>query len=451
MSKLSLFFEEELGLSSSNLQIIKRLVCRSKGAVEGDLIVLRDGLSKAGTTAAAVLKNKVKESVPILSSKQQDRLNNPILLVDDTHDFVEKYILYKRKEFPTKWIFITGSVGKTTTSYMLHKILQKISSSYYARQGNIYSAICSSACLLDEKKAEYAIFETAQGALPEASAKFHPDVSLYISLSPAHMERHADLKSLAICKAAVFEGGRKGDKAIINRDIEYYDLVESIAHKNNREVISYGNHEKADFKIIDLDTYQFTFKHLNKKYTVKQEVVGKHISLNFLSIISTLHALGYSWENYLDSIGNLVYVPRGRGNIVNYSLSSNNGKVIFIDQSYNATPLSMYTALKMLKDYPSKNRKIAVLSDMLELGVDSDKYHTEVVNTLMDIDLDLVVTCGEILNRKIVNNYNKKYISFSCIEDVFSYLDTALTDGDIVMVKGSNGTGLNKSLKEYIY
>lgn len=451
MNKLSFFLKRELSVSVQNPLNIKRLVCRSKGAVEGDLIVLREGRDKAGTTSRAVLNNKVGESIPILSSKQQDRLSNPILLTGDTQKIVEKYISYKRREFSTKWIFVTGSVGKTTTSYMLHNALQLFSSSYYARQGNVYSAICSSACLLDEEKAEYAVFETAQGALPEASAKFHPDVSVFISLSPAHMERHTDLKSLAICKAAIFEGGEKGDKAIINRDIEFYDVVKNIANKNNRDVISYGEHREADFRIIDLDTYKFKFKYLDKEYTVKQRVVGKHISFNLLSVISTLHALGFSWENQLDSISNTIYVPRGRGNIVNRSLSSNKGSVAFIDHSYNATPLSMHSALQMLKDYPAKHRKIAVLSDMLELGVDSDKYHSGVVNTLMDLELDLVITCGKELNKKLVNSYRGKYISFSCVEDIFSYLDTALMDGDVVMVKGSNGTGLRKGFKKYLY
>lgn len=440
-----------LKLSGNNYLNIKRLVCRSKGASVGDLVVLRNNKNKAGTTVTSILNNRIEESIPVLSSKIENKLKNPILLVEDTQDFIEKYILYKRKEFSTKWIYVTGSVGKTTTSYMLHRALLMFSSSYYARQGNIYSAICSSACLLDEENTEYAVFEVAQGALPEASAKFHPDVSLFISLSPAHMERHKDLKSLAICKAAVFEGGKKGDKAIINRDIDYYDLVEKVAIDNHRDIITYGKHEDADFRIIEYNISGFKFQYLNDYYTIKQDVIGEHISLNLLSIISTLHVLGYPWKSFLEKISEIVFIPKGRGNIVNYSLPKNKGSSLFIDQSYNSTPLSMFSALNMLNDYPAISRKVVVLSDMLELGVNSENYHIDVVNYLSNFDFDLVITCGEIINKKINDKYNKEYISFVNVNDAFSYLIENLMDGDVVMVKGSNGTGLNKELSKYLY
>ena len=111
----------------------------------------------------------------------------------------------------------------------------------------------------------------------------------------------------------------------------------------------------------------------------------------------------------------------------------------------------MFSALNMLNDYPAISRKVVVLSDMLELGVNSEKYHIDVINYLSNFDFDLVITCGEIINKKINDKYNKQYISFFNINDAFSYLIKNLMDGDVVMVKGSNGTGLNKELSKYLY
>src|SRR5690625_6794968 len=69
----------------------------------------------------------------------------------------------------------------------------------------------------------------------------------------------------------------------------------------------------------------------------------------------------------------------------------------------------MDAALKMLCNYPATGKKIIVLSDMLELGEKAAKYHSDLFKSMNEMDLDLVVTCGELTNRKVMKEYKHKY------------------------------------------
>jgi len=440
------FFNEIAGLEGIPLQ---RLICSAKDVREGDLLVIRDGPGRAGTIASAVRRWQISEAIPLLVSRNIEGLSNQLIRVKSTQDVVDAYINCKRKSFDTQWIYVTGSVGKTTTSYLLHRALSLFNSSYYARKGNIYSAICASACLLDEEKFHFAVFEVAQGGLPAAAENFNPDVSLLLSLSPAHMERYKTFKELVHRKSEVFKGGGAGSIAVINHDIQYFDLVEKTAKDYGRQCVTFGLHPEADFKINRYVHGRVEFINRGESYLAKHSALGEHISNNLVAVIATLDSLSLPWQSNLEKIAQQAFVPRGRGNIVEYK--TNNNVVTYIDQSYNSTPGSMDAALKMLCDYPATGKKIIVLSDMLELGEKAAKYHSDLFKSMNEMDLDLVVTCGELTNRKVMKEYKHKYECFDSVEESFTYIDSLIQNGDVVMVKGSNSTGLNAALCKRLY
>ena len=70
------------------------------------------------------------------------------------------------------------------------------------------------------------------------------------------------------------------------------------------------------------------------------------------------------------------------------------GGITFIDDSYNASPESMSSALRVLSQI-SKGRMVAVLGDMNELGKDSEDFHKRIGRLVFDLGIEELIAVGE--------------------------------------------------------
>ena len=108
----------------------------------------------------------------------------------------------------------------------------------------------------------------------------------------------------------------------------------------------------------------------------------------------------------------------------------------------------MKASLKILSNFKTSGRKIAVLSDMLELGPEAPKYHREVGEFLASTKItDLLIT-GE-LSLEYINAVREKNSTihtqhFDSNDALISYLQNFISDHDVVLVKGSNGMKLKE-------
>ncbi|HMA59818.1 MAG TPA: cyanophycin synthetase, partial [Halanaerobiales bacterium] len=117
--------------------------------------------------------------------------------------------------------------------------------------------------------------------------------------------------------------------------------------------------------------------------------------------------------------------------------------ITFINDCYNANPLSMKNAVKMLKNIEG-NKKIAVLGDMLELGDIENEAHLEVGNYIADKKVDFLLTTGE-LGKFIAEGAQNKGMDK---ENIFHFEDkTKISEklkeisrtNDVILLKGSRG------------
>jgi len=128
-----------------------------------------------------------------------------------------------------------------------------------------------------------------------------------------------------------------------------------------------------------------------------------------------------------------------------------NKRFKFIDESYNANPLSMMSAIKNMNYYNgNKNhRKLVFLGDMLELGKKSKKFHRTLSVAINRSDIDKVFVCGKYIKETF--NYlstNKKGKVFKNLKEAYNHFGKILHNNDLLMVKGSNATGLNQFSKK---
>mgnify|MGYP003318817718 CR=1 FL=1 len=118
----------------------------------------------------------------------------------------------------------------------------------------------------------------------------------------------------------------------------------------------------------------------------------------------------------------------------------------FIDESYNSNPLSLKFALNNFSKLNSQSkRKIILLGDMLELGKFSKKLHLEAAKIVNNTSINRVYVFG----KKIIPTFNKirpqkRGKILNSKKDILNFIKNDIKDGEYLMIKGSNSTGLNK-------
>ena len=145
-------------------------------------------------------------------------------------------------------------------------------------------------------------------------------------------------------------------------------------------------------------------------------------------------------------------IPDGRGDV--RVIKKFRKKFRLIDESYNANPLSMESAIKNVSLYKRKKntQKIVFLSDMLELGKNSKTLHRNLSLIINKSDIDKVFVYGKYI-QETFNSLSKKKKGkvFSSLKEAYKHFGQIINNNDILMVKGSNSTGLNqfsKSIKK---
>ena len=111
---------------------------------------------------------------------------------------------------------------------------------------------------------------------------------------------------------------------------------------------------------------------------------------------------------------------------------------MIIDDSYNASPDSMRSAIDVLATRPVTGKRAAVLADMLELGDFSQQGHYEVGSYARERGVELLVAVGP-LAKGIAAGYGSEAHWFATNEEATAFLQEALRPGDAVLVKGSRG------------
>ena len=110
----------------------------------------------------------------------------------------------------------------------------------------------------------------------------------------------------------------------------------------------------------------------------------------------------------------------------------------------------MLSAIRNMNYYKKKknSRKIVFLGDMLELGDKSRKFHKELVSIINKSDIDKVFVYGKYIKETFNNlSEDKKGRVFSNLKEAYYHFGKILHNNDILMIKGSNATGLNKFSK----
>jgi|WetSurMetagenome_2_1015567.scaffolds.fasta_scaffold108694_2 UDP-N-acetylmuramoyl-tripeptide--D-alanyl-D-alanine ligase len=286
------------------------------------------------------------------------------------------------------------------------------------------------------------------------------DVGVITGIGEAHLENFGTIDKIQKEKGKLLQNLVKNGWAVINFDNE---LARELGANNKNRVLSYGFDPGAE---IIASNSLFKFEEAKKLdnllgITFKVSYEGSMVPVVLPRVIGTgaiyaalaAIAVGIFFKINLveaaTALKNFVS-PKGR-----MTLIPGIKHTLIIDDTYNSSPQSSLAAIDFIKrmEFDQPVRKIAVFGDMLELGSYSETGHREVGQAVADAKFDLLVTIGE-LAREISrgaedNGFSDDHIfNFSHNDEAGRFVQERLKEGDLLLIKGSQGARMEQVVKE---
>lgn len=368
-------------------------------------------------------------------------VNGNYVKVADTSKALLDLGAYYRSKFKLHLVGLTGSVGKTTTKEFTYLVA---SAKYNAIKtlGNLNNEIGLPQMLFQiDGQTQAAVIEMGMnhfGEIHRLSTAAKPTIALITNVGTSHIENLGSREGILKAKLEILDGLPKGATLLLNGD---NDMLSSVK-RDDYNIVFYGI-DNGDFKaenIVQKDgATAFDIVYFNQRQSVVIPTIGIHNVYNALSAFAVGYYLDVDSQAAADALA--AYIPEGMR-----QRSVRLGGVTFIEDCYNASVDSMKAAISALADTVC-NKKIAVLSDMLELGAYSEQAHAEVGKMAADAGIDYLLTVGE-QSRYTYESAKtcgiENAFHFSTKEELADTLLELLETEDAVVFKASRGMRLEE-------
>ncbi|MCX7944038.1 MAG: UDP-N-acetylmuramoyl-tripeptide--D-alanyl-D-alanine ligase [Deltaproteobacteria bacterium] len=453
---LKTFKVEFLGKRNDEFLVVStdsRHVCE-KGiffALLGERFDGHDFVSQAienGNIGVVIRKDRYEKVKEKVGKKLQDVT---VFCVSDTlvalGDLASTYLKSKK----AKRIAITGSCGKTTTKELVASMLS-VNNKVIHTQGNLNNLIGLPLTAFSvESDTEFAVFEmgmNAFGEIKRLTEISQPHIAVITNVRPAHLEGVGSIEGVLRAKWELFENSGSECVCIINLDDE---RISEAAKDLNRKKITCSKSRTADVMlaaepIIFGDRSEVKLKIGGRVVSINIKIPGRHNVDNLLIASATAWAAGLDVDEIKEG-AEIVSPIKGRMNILKF------GKSVIIDDAYNANPASVESALRFLSSLDSPQR-VAILADMLELGIHSIELHQEIGRIVAELkNIDFLILFGRevsaIKEGAIRAGYPENRILMAIShQDVVSLVKKLVKDGAAILVKGSHSMQMERVVEE---
>ena len=417
-------------------------------AIKGENFDGHTFIAKAiGSGATGIIYSK-KENI-----KQAVLASQRVVFIEikDAFDALHNLAIFYRKKFPIPLIGITGSNGKTTVKEMVDFILRKKFKTI-KNPGNFNNHIGLPLSLLPlESKHQIAIMEMGMsrpGEIRELCRIAMPDAGIITNAGLAHAENFKSIKEIAKCKAELVYSLPPGGVAIVNGDDP--NLVDAVKNYRGRKMFfgkEAGNEIKAEK--IESKGLGINFMMLvgGEKIGVRLHTIGEHNVYNALAASACSYYFGVSPGEIKKGLESY------KGIHLRMELIKTQRGINILNDSYNANPSSMSTALDAFEKIRVSGRKILLLGDMLELGKFAKTSHRGIGSIVGKGQYDLLLTAGPLAKEIAMESVKKgmpwdRVRSFSSTDKILKILKEELIPGDWLLVKGSRGMKLDEIVNE---
>ena len=369
----------------------------------------------------------------------------PVVRVDDTVRALGDAARDYRSRFTGKVVAVTGTNGKTTVKEMLLAVLGRRFRTH-GTAGNLNNHIglpLSVLGLTDDH--ECAVFElgmSAPGEIGYLADIAKPDIGIILNAGPAHMEFFGSLDRIADAKTELLRALAPEKTAVMNGDDP---LLRARENGARCRIVRFGVETAAEFRAEDIEIGpEGAASFRVGETTVALKVPGRHNVYNALAAWSAGRLLGLDSAEIADALGGFR-APEMRLQTVEAD------GVRFINDSYNANPLSMRAAADVLRNttIPRGGRLIVVLGDMRELGEISGSAHEEIGGLFGGLRPALLLLVGGNASfyreGALRSGLDAGVIHmFGTTAEAVPALTNMKRPGDVIFLKGSRALGLER-------
>ena len=420
-----LMFEE----FSKKVQI-KNVVMDSRKVIKGSLFF-------AINNGNSYVKDVLDKGASLVIADNTDIKDERVIKVTDTIATMQDLATKYRKKLDIQVVGITGSNGKTTTKDIVCSLLSTKAKTLKT-EGNYNNHIGLPYTLLnvtDEEK--FVVLEMGMSSLGEIKRLGEisgPNYAIITNIGDSHIEFLKTRDNVFKAKTELLEFVDK-ENTFVCGDDEYLGKL---------DVNKVGFNENNTYKI---ESYEFSNKDSKfildgKEY--EMPLLGKHNISNTAIAIELAKKIGLTDEEIQKSLKE-VKISNMRFQEIKI------GNDIYINDAYNASPMSMKAAIDTLNEIYNDKYKIAILGDMLELGENEIDYHIDVLNYLLDKKIKLVYLYGERMKKAydiFMKNRSEEYRFwyYPTKEGIVESLKNIKME-KVILLKASRGIKLEEIIK----
>ncbi|EAA24272.1 Histidinol-phosphatase; UDP-N-acetylmuramoylalanyl-D-glutamyl-meso-lanthionine--D-alanyl-D-alanine ligase [Fusobacterium vincentii ATCC 49256] len=420
-----LIFEE----FSKKVQI-KNVVMDSRKVIEGSLFF-------AINNGNSYVKDVLDKGTSLVIADNTDIKDKRVIKVTDTIATMQDLATKYRNKLDIQVVGITGSNGKTTTKDIVYSLLS-VKAKTLKTEGNYNNHIGLPYTLLnvtDEEK--FVVLEMGMSSLGEIRRLGEissPNYAIITNIGDSHIEFLKTRDNVFKAKTELLEFVDK-ENTFVCGDDEYLGKL---------DVNKVGFNENNTYKI---ESYEFSNKGSKfildgKEY--EMSLLGKHNISNTAIAIELAKKIGLTDEEIQKGLKE-IKISNMRFQEIKI------GNDIYINDAYNASPMSMKAAIDTLNEIYNDKYKIAILGDMLELGENEVDYHMDVLNYLLDKKIKLIYLYGERMKKAydiFMKNKSEEYRFwyYPTKEGIVESLKNIKMD-KVILLKASRGIKLEEIIK----
>jgi len=420
-----LIFEE----FSKKVQI-KNVVMDSRKVIEGSLFF-------AINNGNSYVKDVLDKGASLVIADNTDIKDKRVIKVTDTIATIQDLATKYRNKLDIQVVGITGSNGKTTTKDIVYSLLS-VKAKTLKTEGNYNNHIGLPYTLLnvtDEEK--FVVLEMGMSSLGEIRRLGEissPNYAIITNIGDSHIEFLKTRDNVFKAKTELLEFIDK-ENTFVCGDDEYLGKLDvnkvGFNGNNTHKIESYDFSNKGSKFILDGKEYEMS-------------LLGKHNISNTAIAIELAKKIGLTDEEIQKGLKE-IKISNMRFQEIKI------GNDIYINDAYNASPMSMKAAIDTLNEIYNDKYKIAILGDMLELGENEVDYHMDVLNYLLDKKIKLIYLYGERMKKAydiFIKNKSEEYRFwyYPTKEGIVESLKNIKMD-KVILLKASRGIKLEEIIK----
>jgi UDP-N-acetylmuramoyl-tripeptide--D-alanyl-D-alanine ligase len=429
-----------LGTAPSGMAtgVVTGVAIDSRAVCPGDLFVALPGAHVDGHDFVAPARTLGAAAALVTRPLAVDL---PQIVVPDTLAALARIASAERSAGSYRVAAVTGSIAKTTTKELLAALLAtsfRVGITHGNR--NSESGFPVELCNLPED-VEWMVAELGMshaGELDRLGAIACPDLLLYTVVAPVHLEFFPSIDAIAEAKAELIPHLRTAGTLVLNAADP---RVAAFERRFAGRVVRFGVPASSDLWIAEYRSHGLLGARVGLRgplgeLDVELPLAGRHQADNLLAAATAALVLGVAPAAIAATARTVKPVAR-RGEVLTLT-----GGVTVVDDSYNASPEAVTRMLDLLADTPG--RRVAVLGEMLELGESSPAFHRQ-VGAHAGACADLVIAVGGAAAAELAHAANDgKAHHVSDADAALALVRDHLRAGDVVLVKGSRGIGLDR-------